>query len=208
MSASRFSLYKAIIQPLRAADTSGLLQRYLKGPQAVHDQLEAAILSLPDQIKPDKVRADLLQYLMPLVGFTSELRSITDRLTPTQLRRLLTVAVPLWDQRHTRRGLINAIRLLTGRAALYSDWFKYRAILDEVALMEDQLFSGGDFWLVGGSVSAYDEFWSNIRLMDDGTLDELLLIDVCRLMRPLDERFEVFIDDFLLRRRSRQVDQH
>lgn len=196
MSASGFSLKKAIIKPLRD-DPTQLLERFLVGPQAIHDQAEAAILSLPDQIKPETVRQDLLQYLMPLVGFTSELRSITDRLTTAQLRRLVKVAVPLWNQRHTESGLINAIRLLTGRAAVLSDWFTYRAMLGETSLLNDQLTSGGDFWVIGGSISTYDEYWSNIRLMDDGTLDELLLLDVCKLMRPLDERFEIFIDDFL-----------
>lgn len=197
MNKSGYSLYKALIKPLREMDDTQQLKRYLIGPQAEFDRGEAAILSLPDQIKPDKVRSDLLQYLMPLIGFTTELRSITDRLTTDQLRRLVTVAVPLWNQRHTRAGIVNGIRLLTGRTALVSDWFSYRALLGEVSLTEDQLVQGGDFWVIGGSISLYDEFWSNIRLMDDGTLDELLLLDVCKLMRPLDERFEIFIDDFL-----------
>lgn len=196
MSTSGFSLLKAIIKPLRDNDDTKLLERYLQGPQAIHDQAEATILSLADQLKADKIREDLLQYLMPLVGFTSELRNITDRLTTTQLRRLVALAVPLWDQRHTRAGLVNAIRLLTGRASVFSDWFFYRAVLSETHLLEDMLASG-DFWVIGGTVSRYDEYVSNIRVMDDGTLDELLLLDVCKLMRPLDERFEIFIDDFL-----------
>lgn len=196
MSASKFSIYNAIIKPLRDADQTELLKRYLKGPQAIHDQAEASILTLPDQVKADKVRDDLLQYLMPLVGFTSELRNITDRLSTAQLRRLVALAVPLWNQRHTKAGLINAIRLLTGRAAVFSDWFFYRAMLSETSLMDDMLATG-HFWVIGGSVSTYDEYVSNIRLMDDGALDEVLLLDVCKLMRPLDERFEVFLDDFL-----------
>lgn len=413
---SNFSLYNAIIKPLRDADSTQLLLRYLKGPQSVRQDIESEILSLYDQVKPDKVRADLLQYLLPIVGFTSELRNITDRLTDEQLRRLALVAVPLWNQRHTRSGLVNAIRLLTGRAAHVTDWFAYRAILDEVALTGDDpedlyipsysfvgagagvtsaattitlpvplftqpgdtllvfawsgetndsklltalaplgwevcfdttsatrqqgaclrkkvishevgsytfpMFTRGagfalaavmvayrnldtdslvvsagltdfpantsafstpslvqsgvtdvyigftmdhsvgsnstppvavtervdgsatgsstkhvvvfdaqalaltsgpynltlsttstgvgvglvfkikprpenDFWIIGGQFSTYDEFTTNIRLMDDGTLDEQLLLDVCRLMRPLDERFEIFLDDFL-----------
>jgi len=197
MSASGTSLYKAVIKPLRDADSSKLLERYLTGPQAIHDQAEAAILTLRDQIKPELVSEELLQYLMPLVGFTSELRNITDRLSVDQLRRLAKLAVPLWNQRHTEAGMINAIRLLTGRVAVFSDWFRYRSILGEVTLTDDQLVDGGDFWIIGGSISTYDEYWSNIRVMDDGTLDELLLLDVIKLMRPLDERFEVFIDDFL-----------
>jgi phage tail-like protein len=197
MSASGFSLYRSLIKPLRENDTTELLRRYLVGPQAIHDQAEETILSLLDQIKPDLVRDDLLQYLLPIVGFTTELRSITDRLDEDQLRKLVTLAVPMWNERHTVSGLINAIRLLTGRTAFVSTWFAYRAVLGEFALTEEQLTTGGDFWIIGGNTSNYDENWSNIRLMDDGTLDELLLIDICRLMRPMGERFEVFLDDFL-----------
>lgn len=194
---SGFDIYKTIIKPLRDADDTTMLQRFMVGPQAIHDQAEAQILTLPQQFNPDTVRSDLLLFLKDIVGFTNELRNITDRLTEIQIRRLIKVAVPLWNERHTPQGLINSIRLLTGRNAYYTSWFGFRTILGEVTLTEDQLVSGGDFWLIGGSISTYDEFWSNIRLMDDGTLDPVLLLDVCQLMRPLDERFEVFLDDFL-----------
>jgi phage tail-like protein len=199
--ASGFKLYDALVLPLRQADRDHgnlLLQRFLKGAQTIRDtRIEPEIESLYDQIKPDKVRSDIVKYLKDIVGFTAELRGITDRLTETQLRRLIQVAVPLWNQRHTERGLINAIRLLTGRTAFVTTWFGFRNLLGETAIMEDQLAAGGDNWVIGGSVSTYDEQWSNIRVMDDGTLDELLLIDICRLMRPLGERFEIFLDDFL-----------
>lgn len=197
MSESGFSLYNALTKPLRDADELLLLQRFLIGPQAIHDQAEETILSLLDQIKPDLVRSDLLQYLLPIVGFTTELRSITDRLSEDQLRKLVALAVPLWNERHTVQGLVNAVRLLTGRAAFVTTWFAYRAVLGEVAISEDQLTTGGDFWIIGGATSNYDETWSNIRLMDDGTLDELLLLDICKLMRPMGERFEIFLDDFM-----------
>lgn len=195
--ASGFQLYKAIIKPLRDSDATELLKRFLVGPQVVFERTELAIQSLYDQVKPDKVDSELLQYLKDIVGFTNELRAITDRLDESQLRRLIQLAVPLWKQRHTKTGLINAIRLLTGRTAFVTDWFGYRMLLGEVTLTEDQLAAGGDPWIIGGSVSTYDEQWSNIRLMDDGTLDELMLLDVCRLMRPAGERMEIFLNDFL-----------
>lgn len=194
---SGLSLYQALIQPLRQLDESKLLERFLVGPQAVFERTEQDILTLLNQIKPAKARADVLQWLKAIVGFTIELRSITDRLTEQQLRRLVQLAVPLWKQRETERGIVNAVRLLTGRSAYITNWFGFRNILGETAITEDQLIDGGDNWIIGGSITTYDEFWTNIRIMDDGTLDELLLVDIIRLMRPLSERVEIFLDDFL-----------
>lgn len=198
--ASGYSLYKALISPLRQMDRDEgreLLRRMLIGPQEQFEWTEAQIQTLYDQIKPDLVRTDLLRNLLAIVGFTTELRDIIDRLTEIQLRRLVLVAVPLWKERHTERGLINAIRLLTGRTAFVTSWFGYRNILGETVLGEDQLVSGGDNWLIGGDITVYDEYWTNVRIMDDGTLDELLLLDVIRLMRPMSERIEVLLEDFL-----------
>ena len=149
------------------------------------------------EIDPARCRSDLLQYLKDHVGFTRELDSITSRLSIADLRRLIAVAVALWKQRHTERGLLNVIRFLTGRDAVFTNWFGFRWLLGETLLGEEQLVAGGDSWIIGGDVSVYDEFFSNLRVMDDGTLDELLLIDLVRLMRPMSERIEVFLLDFL-----------
>lgn len=197
---SGFQLYNALIQPLRQMDRdqgNELLKRFLKGAQAQFESNEAMILSILDQVKPDLVRSDLVQYLKDIVGFTNETRAITDRLDEEHLRRLITLAVPLWRERFTGRGLVNAIRLFTGRTAFISTWFSYRNLLGEALINEDQLVSGGDNWIIGGETSLYDEYWSNIRIMDDGTLDEELLIDVLRLSRPFNERIEVMLEDFI-----------
>ena len=200
MAASGYKLYNALIRPLRQMDRDEgreLLRRMLIGPQAQFEQTEADIQTLPDQLDPSTIRSDLLPYLLAIVGFTTELRSIIDRLSEIQLRRLILVAVPLWKERHTERGLVNSIRLLTGRTAFVTSWFGYRNILGEAMIGEDQLVEGGDNWIIGGDVTVYDEYWTNVRIMDDGTLDELLLLDVIRLMRPMSERIEVFLEDFL-----------
>ena len=154
------SLYKSLILPLRQADEAvgrELLKRYLIGPQTIHDQTEADILLLLDQLDPRLTREDLLQYLKDIVGFTPELASITDRLTTDQLRRLIKVAVPLWNQRHTARGVINAIRFFTGRPVTLHDWFYFRWLIGETMLGEDQLVTGGDSWIIGGVTSPMNQ---------------------------------------------------
>lgn len=204
---SKFSLYRALIKPLRDNDGTELLKRFLLGPQAQFERVESEVLGLLDQISPDAARSDVLKYLKDIVGFTNDLRSITDRLDERQLRRLIQLAVPMWKERHTPKGIINAIRLLTGRNAYLIDWFRYRMLLGEVMLTEDvygdSIWVGqqhpldGEPWIIGGTGGTFDEYSSSIRVMDDGTLDELLLLDIARLMRPINERFEIFLDDFL-----------
>lgn len=207
---SGFLLYDALISPLRQTDRetgNNLIKRFLGwnpetntwdgGPQASRELTEAEILELLVQVLPHKVRSELVKFLKDIVGFTADLNHITDRLTEQQLRRLIQLAIPLWKQRHTSLGLLNTIRLLTGRDATYTDWFGFRWLLAETEIGEEQLVSGGDSWIIGGSTSLYDEFWSNLRLMDDGTLDELLLLDIVKLHRPMSERVEVFLADFL-----------
>lgn len=203
LGASGYSLYRGLILPLRQVDeTAGglLLQRFLDasvgqnaglvGPQQAFERTEQIIQVLLDQVVPSKVRSNLLHHLLAIVGFTSELRGITDRLSEQQLRRLVKLAVPLWNQRHTELGIVNAVRLMTGRTAHLTNWFRYRWILEENVI-------GENTWMIGGTSTPYDEYWTNIRIMDDGSLDETLLIEILRLERAMSERLEILLVDFL-----------
>lgn len=193
-------LYNMLILPLRQADEkfgNFVLKRFLDGPQYDWERTGDNIMLLLDQAATTKIRPSLLKYLKDIVGFTPELKAVTDRLDDTQLRKLIQVAANLWKERYSKAGIINSVRFLTGKKAIHSDWFYYRFLLGENMIGEDQLASGGDSWIIGGETSRYDESWSNLRLMDDGNLDETLLLEVCRLQRPVGERFEVFLLDFL-----------
>lgn len=188
-------MYRALIQPLRDADTTLFLQRFLQRPQEQFEALVARIKSLSDTDSPDTIPAALLTYLKDHVGFTSELDAITSRLDTVALRRLIALAVRMWKQKGTSAGLLDLIRLLTGKSAVYYDWFHYRNILGESLIGEEQL--GSDNWLIGGEFTRLDEYTSHIRLMDDGTLDTTLLLDLIDLVRPQGERIEVAVLDFL-----------
>lgn len=189
-------MYRSLIKPIRDLDAPTLfVKRFLKEPQRQYELTADRIADLATTDDPATCRADLLQYLKAHVGFTSELRAITDRLTTGQLRKLITLAVPLWKKKGTADGLLAIVRLLTGRTPLYMDWFQFRNILGETQVGEDHL--GNDSWVIGGSVTINDEFHSHIRLMDDGTLDEVLLIDLMKLFRPLSERIEIAVVDFI-----------
>lgn len=191
-------LYRSLIKPIRDLDRGegGLfVKRFLERPQKWVDDTAERIHGLSETDDPATIREDLLKYLKDHVGLTIELSSIVDRLSTENLRKLITLAVPLWSKKGTSDGLETIVRLLTGRTPVYFDWFYFRNVLAETQIGEDLL--GNDNWIIGGEVSLNDEFTSHLRLMDDGTLDEQLLLDLLSLFRPTGERLEVALLDHL-----------
>jgi hypothetical protein len=192
------SIYSMLIRPIRDLDAREgnlLLQRLLHGPEEEWKKTLARARSLPDLDSPATCRADLLRYLAWQVGFTSELDAITNDLDESALRKLIKVAIPLWNRRGTETGLVEWTRLLTGRSPVYQSWFDFRWIVGEThdGVEED----GHDPWIIGGEVTEDDEFLSHLRVADDGTLDRRLLVELVRLSRPQSERIEVAIVDFI-----------
>lgn len=191
-------LYRALIRPIREADMREgreFLRRFYNGMHAVHVEIADQVASVWDVHSPITCPPDLLVYLKDIVGFNKDFDYITSRLSDADLRRLIQLAIPLWKQLFSELGIVNLIRLLTGRNAIIYNWFYYRTILGEVILSEEQL--GYDFWLIGGGVTYYDEFHSQVRLMDNGTVDRQLLLDLVALERVSSERVEVAVVDFL-----------
>lgn len=191
-------LYRALIRPIREADYKDgkeFLKRFYIGIQQTHNDIAELVASVWDNHNPETCSSDLLIYLKDIVGFDVEYDHITSRLSVADLRRLISLAVPLWKERFSEIGIVNLIRLLTGKNAVFYNWFYYRSILGETYLTEEQL--GYDHWIIGGLVSYFDEYYSQVRLMDDGNLDEQLLLDLIGLERVSSERIEVALVDFL-----------
>lgn len=190
------NLYAMLIKPIRDADKRDggeLLRRFLRRGSKLFKRRLDMIRSLATLDSPAAVRADLLQYQKNTVGFTSDLDHITAGIDTNSLRRLVSLAVPLWNKRGTSEGLVEWIRLLTGRAVQITDWFAFRWLLDENGTgLQD-----ADTWLIGGELTPLDEFTSHLRVMDRGTLDRQLLLQLVGLSRLLSERIEIAIVDFL-----------
>jgi hypothetical protein len=191
-------LYRSLIRPIREADQKDgqeFLKRFYIGIQAQHNTIANLIASAWDNQDATTCPADLLIYLKDIVGWDAKYDYITDGLTTSDLRKLIRVGIPFWKRRFSAKGLTDIIRFITGRSAIYYDWFYWRAILGETFLSEEQL--GYDFWLIGGDHSYQDEHFSQLRLMDDGTLDRQMVLDLAALQRPASERLEVALVDFL-----------
>lgn len=195
---TNFDLYESLIRPIRDQDREvGALfvKRFLERPQYWRDWVEARIQKLPELMDPELCREDLLDYLLAIVGFTRVYDNIISRLDADTKRKLIRLAAPLWKRLYTELGAEVTIRLLTGKTPYIRNWFDFRTIVGEVILGEEQL--GFDFWVIGDAIARFDEYSSQIRVMDDGLLDETLLLRLLEIMRPLGERFEASLVDFL-----------
>lgn len=198
------AIYDFFFAPIRDADASEgalFLKRYLEGPQALWATFIAKTKSLPKLWSVIDAPDEALPFLQTIVGWTSELASITDRLTPFQLRRLISASAAIWNTRGPEDGIVNVIRFLTGARARVWSWFDFRFIIDETGTSEEH--DGRDAWVVScPGEPALDEYRSNVRVVDDGTgsLDRKLVVDVLGLLRPTGERFDVtwlaFLDEF------------
>jgi phage tail-like protein len=178
------SLYKMIVEPLR----NELLERFFDRPEYWRDQLAAKIIEVPTYIDPRTCPDEFLIYLKDLVGWTDDV-GITSDLSDRDLRKIITLAIPIWKQKGTEFGIVNLARLLTAKNVIFGSWFYFRWILGETGLWEEQ--AGSDPWILGGEVTSYDEFWSNLRVMDSPELDHDLLEDVIAIERPTNERIEI-----------------
>lgn len=198
-------VFRFIIQSRR----NDLLERWFGTPdsigpeRSVQGQFEATqerILDLPKLIDPgfDKAKLRLLAWNVgwddaPEVDFISGLDE-------NALRKLITLSVPLWKQKGSGRGLVNAIRVFTGKTAVVRDWFWHRWILDESGLWLEA--KGSDPYLVGGIYTQEGETLTWVILNRQGLTetDRRLVYDLLTYTRVIGEHYGLvyaaFIDDF------------
>jgi phage tail-like protein len=200
MAENPYKIFLFLIESLRRQDKdTTFLERFLQGPQMVFDRFLDDVgrfrLITDYRQTPD----DVVEYLLWQVGFTKELAYITNELSIDDQRKLIGAAVRMWKQRYLEMGIENMIRFLTGRTVIISTWFDLRWILGE-----------DGFTIEPGRFTPYlmspiddpelDEYFTEIRIMDEGTANRFLLESLLRLNRPTSERFRVmyidFIDDF------------
>ncbi len=184
------SLYNMLIEPIRTQDRlEGALfvKRMFDGPQQVWVDLQKNIFALKTLRDVTQCPEELLHFLKLQVGWTPDLDGITADLPAATLRRLISVSIPLWIRRGPEDSIINILSVVTGARVRVLNWFDLRCVIGEAGIGED--VRGTDFWML--STLDHDEMWSNVRIVDDGTLDHALVRSILKLMRPVGERFEV-----------------
>lgn len=193
-------IYRFLIEQIRIEDAKSegalFVKRFLEGPQSLWSDTQARIFSIKDLWDVSRIHDDHLQYLKNIVGWTPALDTITDRLDPDKLRKLIATSIPLWKQRGTEDALQSVITLVTGARTRIWNWFDFRWVLDETVMSEDH--QGRDPWIIDlPGPPDVNEYTSNIRVVNDGTLDTILVEELVKLMRASGERWEISFIDFL-----------
>jgi len=193
-----FDVFDALIQPLRDADARegrDFLYRYLRGQQHVWETTDQKIKSIPQLWSVTECPDEYLQYLKRIVGWTSQLDRITSQLSFDELRRLISISGRLWKLRGAESTVTDVIGYATGARCRTWSWFDFRWVLDETVL--EEAHQGRDSWIIGTD----EQQESNLRVVDDGTLNRDLVIELMKLLRATGERWEItylaFLDLFL-----------
>jgi len=191
-------IYRFILNGIRIEDQKDVLflRRYLQGPQQVWNRIQEIIFSIKNLWSTVDCPDEYLQYLKNIVGWTVELEPITDELDDDTLRRLIAVSWAIWKQRGSEDAMIEVLELLVTTRMRLWNWFDFRWVLGETELSEEH--EGTDPWMIDLPVDGgRDEYYSNLRIVDDGYLNRTLVRNIVKLMRPVGERYEISYIDFL-----------
>jgi photosystem II stability/assembly factor-like uncharacterized protein len=197
-------MYNFLLYPIRQSDSSMegkyFVKRLFQGPQNVWQTIHDKIFSIKDLWSVTRCPDEALKYLKNIVGWTRELDYITDELDYDTLRRLIASSVPLWSKRGKEETIIDIISLVLNTRCVIWNWFDYRWIVDETEFAEQH--AGYDSWIIDHGEEGLGEYSSNIRIVDDGTLNKDLVKNVLKLIRACGERIEIsyinFLDRFLV----------
>lgn len=197
-------IYPFLIEVIREEDQNSgnrFVERFLEGPQAMWDSIDARIKAIPTLWSVTDIEDQYLIYLKWIVGWTSELDFITDDLDAATLRRLIAASVPFWKIRGTEDSMVDILRLTTAARLRVWNWFDLRWILGETAVGED--WQGYDPWMLSlPGPPEYDENRMNLRIVDDGTLNRRLVRNLVKITRPGGERITIsyiaFLDQFIV----------
>jgi len=109
---------------------------------------------------------------------------------------LIAASVPLWKTRGPEDAMINILRLMTNARLRIWNWFDFRWVTDETETGEEH--QGRDPWIIDfPTLSTAQERWSNLRIVDNGTLNRTLAENLVKMMRATGERVEISYIDFL-----------
>lgn len=197
--------YDFLIEPLRDEDRkrgAQFLERYFDGIQSVWGSINSKIFSIPDLWSVVNCPDEFLQYLKLIVGWTSDLDYITESLSYDELRRLLSISIQLWKTRSTEDSVVDVLFFATAARNRIFNYFYFRMLLGENYIDESR--ESGDSWGIYLPESEDDvgdsTMLSCLRIVDNGTLNRDLVINLLKLMRPIGERLEVvylgFLDEF------------
>lgn len=139
-------LFRFLHKPLRDQDveTDHFVERFVHGPQRQLEDFYVKMDKLLELLSPEKTPFPRL--LKDHVGFTKELDNVTRDISDDDLRKLISLAIPLWREKGLELGYKDIVKVFTGKSVRIFNWFDFRFILGEQAIGEEQL--GEDAWFI------------------------------------------------------------
>lgn len=192
--ALNLSMYRFIVDVIRQEDQANgdrFIERYLQGPQALWNVNVTTALNVRQLWDVAAIPDRYLQFLKNIVGWTDEFSDFTDRLSDAQLRRLIASSVLFWKLRGPEDAIEAILESVLGVRLRIWNWFDLRFILGETQTGED--WKGYDPHMI----SEVDSSAYEIRIVDNGTLDRQIVIDLVDLTRPLGQTASIFYIGFL-----------
>ena len=184
-----YKIYDFIPSSIRDTDKdTELLKRFLQGPQEVWSQTYGKIYSILTLIDRNDIPAELLPYKLPQLGFTGEYTALFEGKSANDMRRLLFAAMPLWKERGTQIGADDVLSVFTGRSVKLVQSVFNIPITEETYLTPLDEYRG--FWLYE------DNYFTEFRIVDEGSLDRGIIRELAKLMRPLSETISIVYLDF------------
>jgi hypothetical protein len=194
---SNLDMYNFLLGSIRREDEKDteLLKRLFTGLQKVWDTNQRKRESVKTLWDINTIENKYLTYMKNIVGWTPQYKYITDSLEPLDLRRLISLSVPLWKKRGPEAAILSLLRLVTGSRTRMFNWFDFRWVLGETESGVERL--GTDPWIIDNPGTNSSEYYSNLRIVDDGSLDHRLVREAVNLMRACGERIEVTYVSFM-----------
>lgn len=194
----QLKIYSFILASIRGEDGRAtlLLKRFLEGPQRVWETNQAKLFAIKTLWNILDIPDGYLQYIQGQLGWTGKYEAIPDALEASVKRRLLDASVAMWKNRGTEDTTVGIIQLTTGAQARIWNWFDKRWIIGETMLAQQH--QGNDSWLLDlPNAASGEERYSNLRVVDDGTLDHDLVEALVRLCRATGERIQITYLSFM-----------
>lgn len=201
-------LYKFLPQFTRMVDQDQglkLLERYLEGMTGIWDSIADRIEELRGLMDPFNVPDSVLRHVFPLLGFGGSFSYIWSALSPTDQRRLIFAAIPIWRASSTEAAIRIAARFLSGKPYFIRDVHNFLPVADDLTIGVS--YDSKAIWVVGEDPSPYNMDSIDLHIVDEGDIDHTLLRNLLNITRPAGEKIVIVYADFLDRFRDSELTQ-
>lgn len=143
-------IYSFLIDSVRNQDKDAgnlLIWRWLRQAQHRFDEMQCRIRDLMKLFDPETADAKALPYIRWMVGLADSVGLPWADLTEDEIRRLISIWPLVNGLRGTDLGVHEFLRRLLYKAPMITNYFDWRAILDEVEIGEARV-EGADLWMI------------------------------------------------------------